>query len=332
MGMDDSRERRCILKHILNEAQEILGPPVRIEEHRGWAIFWCPFHNDAARAGRGGRANLGVNFRSTKGYWKCLRCGESGSSLAMLRRKLGVSHSKPETPNATPDQVSRPQTTGLDEALAEARAALMGSPAWAYLHNRGIRPYTALTYGLGYGVPKPKVHQDTLERAQRSRLVGHDNHWLWAGGVIYADPPTRPITIQVRHLRQGVDKKYQTWGRLIQPLGAWRLRASTQIVIAVEGLFDLLAFAQVLHDRQLESIVPVFTGGAAVSWPMRSWFQEHNQVGYLLVPDPDEAGKEWTKTIRTAIRKGKGVSHTAHPPKGLDPDEAILQGWWPTGI
>ena len=95
---------------------------------------------------------------------------------------------------------------------------------------------------------------------------------------------------------------------------------------------DMLAFAQAIHDRQLEFVVPVFTGGASVSWAMRSWFQEHNQVGYLLVPDPDEAGKEWGKAIRAAIRKGKGVSYTAHPPKGLDPDEAILQGWWPEGI
>jgi DNA primase len=103
-------------------------------------------------------------------------------------------------------------------------------------------------------------------------------------------------------------------------------------VVVVEGLFDMLTFAQALHDRQIEAVFPVYTGGASVSWAMRNWFQEHNQVGYLLVPDPDQAGKEWTKTIRAAIRKGKGVSHTVRPPKGLDPDEAILQGWWPEGI
>ena len=32
------------------------------------------------------------------------------------------------------------------------------------------------------------------------------------------------------------------------------------------------------------------------------------------------------------IRKGKEVSHTVHTPKGLDPDEAILQGWWSEGV
>ena len=211
------------MHNILSEAQELLGQAVRIEEHRGWAIFWCPFHDDAARAGRGGRANFGVNIHGDKGFWKCLRCGESGPSMAALRRKLGVSHSKPKTPNEIPSQVTRSQVASLDEALAEARAALMGSPAWAYLQHRGIRPYTALTYGLGYGISSPKVHRDTTERARRSRLVRQDGHWLWAGAVIYADPLTRPVAIQVRHLRQEANKKYQTWGRLIQPLGAWRL-------------------------------------------------------------------------------------------------------------
>lgn len=317
------------MRNILSEAQELLGQPVRIEEHRGWAVFWCPFHDDAARAGRGGRANFGVNIHGDKGYWKCLRCGESGPSMAALRRKLGMTRSKPEAPSQTPNQRTRSQVAALDEALAEARTALMRSPAWAYLQSRGIRPHTALTYGLGYGVPCPKVHRYTIEKARRAHLVGQNGHWLWAGGVVYADPLVRPVTIQVRHLRKEAHKKYQTWGRLAQPLGAWRLKPSTQIVIAVEGLFDLLAFAQAIHNRQMEAVIPVFTGGAAVSWAMRSWFEEHSQVGYLLVPDPDEAGKEWTKNIRAAIRKGKGVSHTVHPPKGLDPDEAIIQGWWP---
>ena len=245
---------------ILNEAQEILGQAVRVEEHRGWAIFWCPFHDDAARAGRGGHPNFGINIHSEKGYWKCLRCGESGPSLAALRRKLGVSHPKP----VTPYRETRSRVNGLDEALAEARAALLRSQAWDYLQSRTIRPYTALTYGLGYGLPAPKVHRDTVETARSSRLVAQDGRWLWSGGVVYADPLTRPVTIQVRHLSKRMDKKYQTWGRLTQPLGAWRLKASTQIVVVVEGMFDMLAFAQALHDRQTETVVPVFTGGASV--------------------------------------------------------------------
>ncbi|MGD9091371.1 MAG: toprim domain-containing protein [Anaerolineales bacterium] len=316
------------MQNILNQAQELLGSPVRVEKHRGWAIFWCPFHNDAARSGLGGRPNFGVNILSEKGYWKCLRCGEAGSSLTALRRKLGVHHPPPVTPYPQ----TRSRSLKIDEALAESRSALLRSPAWKYIQKRGIRPYIALLYGLGYGVSTPKVHQDTVITARRSRLIAHDGHWLWAGGVVYADPLTNPTTIQVRHLQKEAGKKYQTWGHLRQPLGAWRLKASSQIAIVVEGMFDMLMFAQAIHDRHIENILPVFTGGASVSWSMQQWFLEHNQYGYILVPDADEAGEEWTTTIQAAIHKGKGICHVTHPPDGLDPDEALLQGWWPSGI
>ena len=58
---------------ILFAAEEILGPAVRVERHRDWAVFWCPFHNDSSRAGQGGHPNFGVHL--VDGYWKCLRCG-----------------------------------------------------------------------------------------------------------------------------------------------------------------------------------------------------------------------------------------------------------------
>jgi DNA primase len=136
----------------------------------------------------------------------------------------------------------------------------------------------------------------------------------------------------VRHLRQGVDKKYQTWGQLTQPLGAWRLKSTPQIVIIVEGMFDMLMFAQAIQDRRIENTTPVFTGGASVSWAMQQWFYEHNQYGYILVPDPDEAGQKWAESLCASIHKSKGMTHVAHTPDGLDPDQALLQGWWPSGI
>src|SRR5512140_1728831 len=72
---------------ILQQAEELLGKAVKVEMHRAWAIFWCPFHNDSARAGDGGHANFGVHLE--KGYWSCLRCGAKGGSLNSLRKKLG---------------------------------------------------------------------------------------------------------------------------------------------------------------------------------------------------------------------------------------------------
>jgi hypothetical protein len=205
---------------ILSAAEEILGPAVRVEQYRGWATFWCPFHYDADRAGLGGHPNFGVYL--TKGYWKCLRCGASGGSLKSLSYKLGkgwqppVSAGLPIHSERLPTRVER-----LDEAMAEARANLQQSPAWGYLAGRGLRPYTSLVYGLGYGLPVPAVHKNVIEAAEQSLMLRRDGTWLWAGGVVYADPPTHPTVLNVRYIpeeqlpagtRNFVPKKnHKTW-------------------------------------------------------------------------------------------------------------------------
>jgi len=98
------------MEDILSAAEEILGQAVRVERHRDWAIFWCPFHNDSSRASEGGQPNFGVHL--IDGYWKCLRCGATGGSLNALRIKLGqewkppVSATLPTRPPKPPSQVS----------------------------------------------------------------------------------------------------------------------------------------------------------------------------------------------------------------------------------
>ncbi|PWB78241.1 MAG: hypothetical protein C3F07_00065, partial [Anaerolineales bacterium] len=127
------------MEDILSAAEEILGTAVRVEAHRDWAIFWCPFHNDSDRAGEGGQPNFGVHL--TEGYWKCLRCGATGGSLRSLSRKLGkgwkppVSATRPTRPKRPPPQVEL-----LDEAVSEARSCIQRSPAWDYLMQRGLLP------------------------------------------------------------------------------------------------------------------------------------------------------------------------------------------------
>ena len=319
------------METILSQAIELLGPPVKPDDGRGWCHWWCPFHPDAERAGRSGQPNFGINVLSDHGYWKCLRCGARGGSLAALRRKL---------PGARPNEYRpmekrrpKPGLEALDEAIAETRAAMMRSPAWEYIQSRGVRPPTSLTYGLGYGVPDPMVGSTTRRLAETSRLVRSDGTWLWAGGVVYADPPTVPRMIQVRHLRPGAGKKYQTWGKLAVPLGAWRLKPSRhQILIVVEGMFDMLSMAQALQDRRLENVLPVYTGGAAVSRAILNWFEAHPEYAYVLVPDHDQAGDDWAAALQGTIKKGGGLSLVAHTPDKLDPDEALMDGWWPEGL
>jgi hypothetical protein len=327
------------MQDILSAAEEILGTAVRVEDHRGWAIFWCPFHNDAGREGEGGQPNFGVNL--TSGYWKCLRCGASGGSLKSLRNKLGrewkttVSVTTPTRPKRPPTQVQM-----LDEAVSEARSCVQSSPAWGYLAERGVTPYTALVHGLGYGIPVPRVHREIIEAARQSMLVRRDGVWLWAGGVVYADPPTRPAVMNVRYIPEDQlpkgtrnftpAKNHKTWGSRIAPLGSWRITPATRTLIVLEGLFDMLITAQKLHQLGLEGeAVAVYTNGASPSARMHQWFREHNQYEYLLLRDPDKAGVEWAQSVSASIRGGGAKVRSLRPPDQFDPDEAILNGWWP---
>ena len=325
---------------ILSIAEGILGTAVRVEDHRGWAIFWCPFHNDVSREGQGGQPNFGVNLQS--GYWKCLRCGASGGSLKSLQDKLGrgyippVSETKPTRPKRPPTQVQL-----LDQAVSEARACIQTSPAWAYLKQRGVTPYTALVYGLGYGIPVPCVHREIMEAAKQSMMVRRDGTWLWAGGVVYADPPTQPAVMNVRYipeeqLPKGTrnftpPKNHKSWGNRLQPLGSWRITPSTRTIIVLEGLFDMLITAQKIHQLGRDGeAVAVYTNGASPSAKMLAWFREHNQYEYVLLSDPDKAGDEWAGHLTAAIQKGGAGVQSLRPPAPLDPDEAILRGWWPS--
>ena len=307
----------------LDDAIAILGPPLKIDG-RGWATWWCPFHDDLARRGSHGNPNFGVNLE--QGFWKCLRCGQTGGSMASLRRKLG--EWRAPVANGAMPKPSRPQVAQLDEALTEARSALTQSPAWEYLARRGVSPRTALQYGLGYGVPNPSVHLDTVQAARSSHLVAYDGLWLWAGGVVYAEPPINPTTIQVRHLRQGADKKYQTWGRLLQPLGSWRLAFTTRTLVVVEGMMDMLVTSQYIQEQKAQDTVVVYTGGSSVSRAMLEWFAS-SPYNYVLIPDPDEAGVDWVDALVPAIQHSGGKFIVSETPEGLDPDEAILKGWQP---
>jgi hypothetical protein len=328
------------MQDILSAAEGILGTAVRVEEHRGWAIFWCPFHNDASREGTGGQPNFGVNLVS--GYWKCLRCGARGGSLKSLQDKLGwkvpppVSETIPTRPKRPPTQVQL-----LDEAVSEARACVQTSPAWSYLSRRGVTPYIALVYGLGYGLPVPCVHREIMEAAKQSMMVRRDGTWLWAGGVVYADPPTHPSVMNVRYipeeqLPKGTRnftpaKNHKTWGNRLQPLGSWRITPGTHTIIVLEGLFDMLIAAQKIHQLGRDGeVVAVYTNGASPSAKMLQWFREHNRYEYVLLSDPDKAGDEWTEHLTDAIRSGGADVQSLRPPAPLDPDEAILSGWWPS--
>ena len=227
--------------------------------------------------------------------------------------------------------------------MSEARSSLLRSPAWTYLAGRGVLPYTALLYGLGYGIPTPAVRSEILEAAKQSLMIRGDGTWSWAGGLVYADPPSKPAVLNVRYIPQEQlpsgarafkpEKHHKTWGNRVQPLGSWRITPATRTLIVLEGLFDMLITAQKIHQLGREAdTVAVYTNGASPSAKVQRWFSQHGEFEYVLLRDPDRAGEEWARTVSASIRGAGANVWVFKPPDGLDPDEAILHGWWPSGI
>lgn len=323
------------MSDILYEAERLLGPAVKVHWHRNWAVFWCPFHPDREGSGHrsGPRPNFGVNL--VEGYWKCLRCGASGGSIQALERALGRGHYRKPAPKrrARPQETTSPIPT-LVPAVAAGRYALWhfdaAASARAYLDKRGVSRATAVEYGLGFGLARPPVDTEVVKAAEAANLAVEGKRglwWLWSGGIVYADPPDRPQVVQVRHLRPKATKKYQMWGvGRNKPLGTWRITANTEVLLVVEGLFDMLVFAEHLRRRRLfGQVVPVSLGGATPPAAVLDWLARWPRA-LIFVPDPDEAGIQAVERIREA-RDGDDL--VAVPPDGLDPDEAVLSGWWP---
>lgn len=345
---------------ILAEATKILqSPPAIPPDSRGWATWWCPFHGDSLRAGRGGKPNFGINMEI--GYYKCLRCGESGPSLSYLSHKLGKGWRPDLSQAAAMDnyagrEIPKSKVNQLDEALSAARSSLLTSPAMPYLQERGLKPYTALVYGLAYGQPTPYVSQGTAQSACEAKLVLRSGIWLWAGGVVYADPINRPTVINVRYIPDErlpagtrpfpIEENHHTWGVRQAPLGSWRITPSTRVLIVVEGLFDMLVGAQAVAERHLHpEVITVYTNGASPVHRMLDWFTANAaKYDFVLIPDQDKAGlggwddgkqkniPGWLQHMSAAIEKGGGRHCVLNTPDGLDPDEAFLSGWWPSVI
>jgi len=181
-------------------------------------------------------------------------------------------------------------------------------------------------YGVGYGVAYPPVSPTVLKVAQAHHIATKRGWWVWAGGVVYAEPPIEPETIDVRHLRKNVPRDHQRWGSPSRPGGAWRVTSLTEAIIVVEGLMDMLSFAQVLHEKGWGNrIVPVYTGGSGGA-AIYNWLREQSAKRELIiVPDNDDGGKGLLAILRRHGVKGQ----VFWPPEGRDPNDAIPWGWWP---
>ena len=325
---------------ILVDVRKILGQEIRITR-RGWAVYWCPKHPDEAQKGSTGEPNFGVDLST--GRYNCFRCGFKGGSLKSLARALGATY-VPKNMKPVKRRPRRELNHGYDlsqvqEAIADSQSRLLRSPAMSYLRQRGVTPYTAMVYGLGYGVGAPYISHDTAQAGYKLGLITREGTWLWQEGVLYADPVSNPKVLNVRYLPNqylGEARQFQlgkhphrTWGERTTPLGAWRITPRTHGVVVVEGLFDMLVGAQCLDERHLyPEYACVYTNGASPSFEILEWFAGHN-YDYYLIRDMDKAGADWVEMITTPLRERKRRFVVLDPPDTLDPDEAFLRGWWP---
>ena len=328
---------------ILEEARKILKTNELRINKKGWAEFWCPAHPDEQRGGTTGVPNFAIDLNT--GRYNCFRCGFKGGSLYSLAKKLGAEY-QPKQAEFIVKRTKREINGGvtvadLSEALADAQSRILSSSAMSYLKHRGVTPYTAMMYGLGYGIGNPAVSYPTTDAGYKLGLL-YRREWLWSESVVYADPVTDPAVLNVRYLpseymRHGRGFElgkhpHRTWGDRLTPLGAWRITERTQAIMVVEGLFDMLVGAQFLDQRGLyPDIACVYTNGASPSAEIMEWFGEHD-YDYFLVQDMDKGGDDWTQTL-TKIMNEKGFKYTLiYPPAEMDPDQAFLSGWWPPCI
>lgn len=328
---------------ILEEARKILRTNELRVNKKGWAEFWCPAHPDEQRGGTTGVPNFAIDLNT--GRYNCFRCGFKGGSLYSLAKKLGADY-QPKQAEFIAKRPKRELAGGrtvadIAEALADAQSRILSSSAMSYLKHRGVTPYTAMMYGLGYGIGNPAVSYPTKDAGYKLGLV-YRREWLWSESVVYADPVTDPVVLNVRYLPpeymrlgRGFELSkhpHRTWGDRLTPLGAWRITERTQAIMVVEGLFDMLVGAQFLDQRGLyPDIACVYTNGASPSAEIVEWFREHD-YDYFLIQDPDKGGNDWTEILADVMNE-KGYKYTLiYPPDGKDPDEAFLAGWWPPCI
>jgi hypothetical protein len=330
-------------EEILAEARKILGAQEIEITKKGWAVFWCPAHPDESQAGATGLPNFGIDLHT--GRYNCFRCGFKGASLASLAKALKVDY-VPKNREYIPRKPKRVFTDGYSvndvfETIADSQSRLLKSPAMLYLKHRGVTPYIAMVYGLGYGVGAPFVSRETTQAGWKLNMI-HRGEWLWAESVVYADPVIDPQVINVRYLPNEYVRQprgfqlgkhpHRTWGDRLAPLGAWRITERTRALIVVEGLFDMLIGAQFLEQRRLyPEIVCVYTNGASPSSEIIDWFGGHD-FEYFLVRDMDKAGADWTEMLTTALKEKSRRFTVLFPPDNKDPDDAFLAGWWPSCI
>lgn len=283
-----------------------LGEPDRRERTRLW--WRCPFHADDT-------PSFGVNLNMPEIY-HCFGCGVSGDVFDFLKARMGMSFAEATRylggvverqtvrGERTTAKAAQPPDAGWQAAgwefVQKAQKAL-GARAALYLGRRRVWLETALRAGLGYWQGGETFGGNALpESIIVPRIMD---------GVLWA--------IQARAISPTARRRY---GRVQGGSEAPYLPASFQPLtptVVTEGEFDALVAWQAMGYRW-----NVLTTGSASAQLPRRWLQRLAEVPVVVVPDNDNAGKQY------ALRLKHHLPHAVvrYPPVGKDLTDCAIAG------
>jgi DNA primase len=306
----------------------------------------CPFHH-------GKNNNFSV---STKGGYKCFKCGESGDVFTFIQKQLGLDFVEAvkwvgkeagvevrEVAKRVDERDPREPFWEVNATAAEFfRTQLWESPAAGvareYLRSRGISQEEADRFGVGYSPRDPLAMRHALA------ALGFDDARQLAAGVLrvredHPEPVPRfrdrlmfPIYDAASHtvgfggrvLRDAepkylnsADSEVFSKGKLLYGLN-WAKQAARKAdrLIIVEGYFDVI---RLMLAGITEVVAPM---GTALTPDQAALIRKYTKNVFLLY-DSDQAGLKATFKSGDALLSHGITVRVISLPEGEDPDTFV---------
>ncbi|WP_457638340.1 DNA primase [Oceanithermus sp.] len=299
----------------------------------------CPFHNEKTPS---------FYVDENKGMFYCFGCKAGGDAFKFVQMIEGVDFREAleklaqETGVELPERgPARKQTKDLIEvnrlALAYFRQHL-GDEAMGYLQRRGLKEETIETYALGYA-PKSwdgllrylQQHGVSPELALRAGVLAEKEGRFFdrlRGRLVFPirDPMGRVVAFTGRALSDEDSPKYlntpetdvfkKTDLLYGYPEARKTIRQRKQAIV-VEGLFDVLALAQ-MGWRETVAVL-----GSSLSQQQARLLERAEAARLYLAFDADEAGRKATLAGLDMGVASRFLIYAVLLPEGRDPGDLL---------
>ena len=310
----------------------------------------CPFHNEKTPS---------FYINDEKGFYHCFGCSAHGDAIRWMTDQRGLPFMDAvkelaqaagmEVPAADPRAVERAERanslydvmTAAAEWFSKQLQGIEGAKARAYLENRGIKPETIKTFGIGFAPDSKSKLKAALTSYGDDRLIESgllisvdekEPYDRFRGRIMIPirDPRGRVIAFGGRILGAGEPKYLNSpdtplfdKGRTLYNLDlAASASRKTGRIIVVEGYMDVIALAQAGIG---DVVAPL---GTALTEQQIERLWRLSDVPVLCF-DGDSAGQK--AGLRAALR---ALPHLAPAkslafatlPAGQDPDDVVQKG------